>query len=308
MGHDVVVVGSINVDLLLTVPRHPLPGETLLGGSGAQSAGGKGANQAVAAARLGARTALLGAVGTDPGAQTALRLLREAGVDLHAVATAPGPTGLAVVTLAADGENTIVVVPGANDTVTVDAVRASADLIGQAAVCVLQAEIPLTAVSEAAAIAHRGGARVVLNVAPAATLPWETLRLADPLVVNEHEAAVLLGDTTTDPGTDPVQVTAAAAQAAERLRAGGVASVIVTLGGAGCIVLDDTGPTIIPARDVSAVDTTGAGDAFTGAVAARLAMGEPLRQAAEYATRVAAASVRTLGTQTSYPWKDDPLP
>jgi ribokinase len=303
---DVLVIGSINVDLLLTVDRHPRPGETLLGGSGAHLAGGKGANQAVAAARLGARTAMVGAVGDDPAAPTALEHLRGAGVDLTGVRTVRGPTGLAVVTLAADGENTIVVVPGANATVTPEVVTAAAPLLAAAHVCVLQAEIPLASVSAAARLARDAGARVVLNVAPAAPFAVETLRTADPLVVNEHEAAIVLaaagGEQTTGAwAADPTA-------AAERLLALGVPSVVVTLGSAGCVVADSAGISRIPARRVDVADTTGAGDAFVGTLAARLAAGDPLPAAAIHATRVAAASVGHLGAQASYPWQGDELP
>ena len=306
MRYDIVIVGSINVDLMLEVERHPHPGETLLGGSGALLAGGKGANQAVAAARAGARTAMVGAVGSDANSETALEHLRGADVDLSAVRTVPGPTGLAVVTLAADGENTIVVVPGANATVTPDVVREAAAVIREAAVCIVQAEIPLPSVEEAVRLAHEAGVRVVLNVAPAARLPWATLRSADPLVVNQHEAAILLHDGPARPGTTS-PVTAAEA-AAHELHAAGVPSVVVTVGGAGTVVVDSSGTHLIPARPVTAVDTTGAGDAFVGALAAGLAAGRTLPEAAARATRVAAASVQHLGAQVSYPWKDDPLP
>lgn len=306
MRYDVVIVGSINVDLMLTVERHPHPGETLRGGSGAHLAGGKGATQAVAAARTGARTAMVGAVGSDATADTALEHLRGADVDLSSVRTVPGPTGLAVVTLAADGENTIVVVPGANATVTPDVVREAAAVIRDAAVCVVQAEIPLPSVEEAVRVAHDAGVRVVLNVAPAARLPWATLRAADPLVVNQHEASILLEGRPAEPGAaSPV---AAAEAAAQELRAAGVPSVVVTVGGSGSVVLDRSGTHVIPARPVTAVDTTGAGDAFVGALAAGLAAGRTLPDAAAHATRVAAASVQRLGAQASYPWKDDPLP
>lgn len=305
MQPDVVVVGSINVDLLLTVDRHPHPGETLLGGSGSQFAGGKGANQALAAARSGARTSLVGAVGADAGAQVALELLRDAGVDLSGVGTVPGPTGLAVVTLADGGENTIVVVPGANAAVTPALVAERAAVVRSGAVCVLQAEVPLDSVVAAAQLAHEGGARVVLNVAPAAALPWRTLRLADPLVVNEHEAAFLLGGPPPDPTTDR---RAAGTKAAEELRDRGIRSVVVTLGSAGSIVVEPSEVRHVPAPRVTAVDTTGAGDAFVGALAARLAAGDSLSCASDHATRVAASSVQRLGAQASYPWKDDPLP
>jgi ribokinase len=320
MAWDVVVVGSINVDLLLTVARHPRPGETLLGGAGQFFAGGKGANQAVAAARLGARTAMVGAVGDDANVSVAMRELAAAQVDVHAVAHVAGPTGLAVVTHADDGENTIVVVPGANESVTPAAVDNARDLIGAARVCLLQAEIPLAAIERAADIATTGAARVVLNVAPACQLPLTTLRLADPLVVNEHEATLLLGwlDTTdpagrddpSQPSRDPVPPSdhATALDAARTLRARGVPSVVITLGSKGVVGAGPEGEWSLPARSVPVRDTTGAGDAFVGALAARLAAGATLLDAAVTATSVAAFSVQRLGAQASYPWKDDPLP
>ncbi|MCV2394213.1 ribokinase [Actinotalea sp. M2MS4P-6] len=300
MDHDVVVVGSVNADLVLEVPRHLHPGETLLGRDASVLPGGKGANQAVAAARLGADVAMVGAVGTDPNADVALAELRRAGVDLAAVRRVEGPTGLAVVTLADDGENSIIVIPGANSTTDVAAVEAAASTIAGAAVCVLQAEIPLDAVGRAAHLAHEAGRRVVLNVAPACRLPLDVLRLADPLVVNEHEAAILLG---ADPGT-----AVPAEQTVRELAELGVGSVVLTLGAAGVVGLDATGTWSLPARPVTPRDTTGAGDAFVGALAVGLAQGDPARDAALLATRVAAASVQRLGAQLSYPWKDDPLP
>jgi len=309
MDLDVVVVGSTNVDLVLTVPRHPQPGETLIGGSGALFAGGKGANQAVAAARLGARTAMVGAVGDDPNAAIALRELVGAAVDVDAVARVPGPTGLAVVTLSDDGENTIVVVPGANASVTTDAVDAAAAVIRDARICLLQAEIPLAAVERAAEIAASSKVRVVLNLAPACRLPLDTLRRADPLVVNEHEVALLLGwldpaDALGEPPADPD----AALDRARAVRAYGVRSVVVTLGRLGSVGAGPEGEWALPAPDVRVRDTTGAGDAFVGALAAGLAAGDTLHAAATTATRVASFSVQQLGAQASYPWKDDPLP
>lgn len=307
MDWDVVVVGSTNVDLMLTVPRHPRPGETLIGGSGDLFAGGKGANQAVAAARLGARTAIVGAVGDDANAAVALSELVAAQVDLGAMQRVPGPTGLAVVTLADDGENTIIVVPGANAAVTPEAVENAAGVVRTARVCLLQVEIPLAAVVRAAEIAASAGARVVLNLAPACQMPLETLRLADPLVLNEHEVALLLGwldDAQVGAPTDRE----AALRAARELRAHGVPSVVVTLGREGVVGVGADGEWSLPARVVPVRDTTGAGDAFVGALAARLAKGATLQEAAEAANRVAAYTVQRLGAQASYPWKDDPLP
>ncbi|WP_242511379.1 ribokinase [Pengzhenrongella frigida] len=316
MRWDVVVVGSTNVDLVLTVARHPRPGETLIGGSGELFAGGKGANQAVAAARLGARTAMVGAVGGDPNAAVALSELTAADVDLEAMARVPGPTGLAVVTLADDGENTIVVVPGANAAVTPAVVEAARAVVGGARICLLQAEIPLEAVTRAAAIAAAEDVRVVLNLAPACQLPIATLRLADPLVVNEHEVALLLGWLRAEDGPSPAPAVtggtpathAEALAAARALRAYGVRSVVVTLGRLGAVGIGADGEWSLPARTVPVRDTTGAGDAFVGALAAALAAGHPLADAAATATGVAAFSVQRLGAQASYPWKDDPLP
>jgi len=296
-SHDVVVVGSVNADLVVQVDRHPRPGETLLGSSSVTLPGGKGANQAVAAARQGARVTLVGAVGDDPYAHVALSGLRAADVDLAHVRHVDGATGLAVVTLAGSGENTIVVVPGANAQVTPAQVDEAADVLAGAAVCVLQLEVPLPTVAHAARRAHHHGTRVLLNAAPATALPHDLLRLADPLVVNEHEAAMLLGGAHDSP------------TAAARALAGlGARSVVVTLGAAGVVGHDDTGTWTLPARPVEVVDTTGAGDAFVGALAAGLAAGRPLRDAAGHATRVAAYAVTRLGTQPSYPALTDPLP
>lgn len=335
--YDVVIVGSINVDLVVTVDRHPHPGETLLGGTSQYLAGGKGANQAVAAARLGARTAIVGAVGDDSLAATAVEHLRGAAVDLSAMREVSAPTGLAVITLAADGENTIVVVPGANATVSPEAVQEAAGVVAAAAVLVVQAEIPLESVREAVRLAREAGVRAVVNVAPAAVLPWETLRAADPLVVNEHEAAILLaglgeeneagrdtagdgpGRVTTgdeagqpaagdDEAADDDAAIATVRAAARRFRARGVPSVVVTLGGAGSLVVDDTGEHAVAARRVAVTDTTGAGDAFVGAMAFALARGASLADAADHASRVAAYSVQRLGAQASYPGRDDRLP
>lgn len=309
----VVVVGSLNVDLALTVDRHPSPGETLIAGGGDRSPGGKGANQALAASRSGAEVHMVGAVGDDPDAEVALGLLREDGVDLSAVAVVPGPTGLAVVTVAADGENAILVVPGANASVDAAAVDGHADLLARAAVLVLQGEIPREGIEAAARAVRAAGGRVVLNPAPVLPLDPAVLRAADPLVVNEHEAAAVLEQlggagtgtaTTTGAEADPHKLVAA-------LRDAGVRSVVLTLGARGAVVAGpalDPGdrteaddPAVIPAAQVQVVDTTGAGDAFIGALAAHLAAGEGLVPAAERATAFAGRTVTARGAQSSYP-------
>ncbi len=304
---EVVVVGSVNADLVARVEAHPAPGETVLGGSLLVLAGGKGANQAVAAALLGARVALVGAVGDDAFAAPATASLRSAGVDLTALDVVGGPTGIAMITVAADGENSIVVLPGANGSVGADAVAAHADVVGAARVVVLQGEIP-RAGTEAAARAARG--RVVLNLAPVLALDPDVVRLADPLVVNEHEAR---GALAVLRGTDPASPDGAAAgdhaQVARALVAAGVRSVVVTLGAAGALVAVPGEEVVaVPAPEVRAVDTTGAGDAFVGALAHGLAAGDGLVAAARLAVRVGAFAVTRPGAQASYPSPRDRLP
>ncbi|WP_265521476.1 ribokinase [Oerskovia flava] len=299
----VVVVGSTNADLLARVAAHPAPGETVLGESMDVLPGGKGANQAVAAARLGSPTALVGAVGDDAFAEPALAGLREAGVDLSALAVRSGTTGIALVTVAADGENSIVVIPGVNATVDADAVRAHHDVVAHAAVVVLQGEIPRSGIEQAAR-ATRG--RLVVNLAPVIDVDPDVLLAADPLVVNEHEAALVaraLGASDGAPdgaGTDEAVVTA--------LLARGVRSVVMTLGPRGALVGARDLLVPVPSPRVDAVDTTGAGDAFVGALAHGLAAGDDLVTAARFAARVGAFAVRSVGAQSSYPGRADELP
>jgi ribokinase len=299
-GGPIVVVGSINVDQLMVVERHPAPGETLIAVSMEFLPGGKGANQAVAAARLGAHVSLVGATGRDSVSGLATALLERAGVDLSAVRAVDGPTGLALVTVADDGENTIVVVPGANAAVGADVVGDAADLIARAAVVVLQGEIPADGIEEAVRLAT---GRVVLNLAPVIAVDPEAIRRADPLVVNEHEAALVLA--LFDPSAD---IPREDAELVARLRQWGVTSVVLTRGEQGAICSDSLGTMTVPSPRVDAVDSSGAGDAFVGALSGRLAAGSTLLDAVRLAGRVGAFAVRTLGTQQSDPGADDELP
>ena len=297
---SVVVVGSVNVDLTVHVDRWLAPGETALGESLTVMSGGKGANQAVAAARMGADVALVGAVGKDEYEAVALRCLREAGVDLSAVGIVDTSTGIAVITVGPDGDNIIVVVPGANTTVTAETVREQAALIGGAAVVVLQMETSPSAICEVVRVA-RG--RLVINYGPIVEIDPDVLLAADPLVVNEHEAAAAAALLATghpvaqslEPGEEEPCV--------RELLAAGVRSVVVTLGERGAVVCAGAGQPIValPAEVVKAVDTTGAGDAFVGALAASLAEGADLVAASRAASRVAAYSVQRPGAQASYP-------
>ncbi|WP_454051522.1 ribokinase [Cellulomonas sp. Marseille-Q8402] len=299
-GPDVVVVGSVNADLVTRVAQHPAPGETVLGLSTTVLPGGKGANQAVAAARLGARTALVGAVGTDAFAEPALGGLRSAGVDLAAVAVHDGPTGIALVTVAEDGENTIVVAPGANARVDGPAVAVHRELVARARVVVVQGEIPRSGIEQAAA-ATTG--RLVVNLAPVIDVDPAVLRAADPLVLNEHEAPLVLTALHGGaPADDPADVV-------RRLLTHGARSVVLTLGARGALVgTGESGPTLVAAPRVRAVDTTGAGDGFVGALAHRLARGDDLATAAQLAVRVGAFAVGRDGAQPSYPGAGDALP
>jgi ribokinase len=298
--NKVVVVGSINVDQVITVARHPLPGETLIGTSIALLPGGKGANQALAAARLGASVTLIAALGSDPQAALATSLLIRAGVDLSGLRTLAGPTGLALITVADDGENTIVVIPGANASMDAAAVAAHQPAIAGAAVVVLQGEIPASGIEAASRLA-RG--RMLLNLAPVIALAPALIRRADPLVVNQHEAALVLAQL------DPAgPVAGDEAELVARLLACGLKSVVLTRGAQGALCADAQGSHALAAPVVVAVDTSGAGDAFVGALSAQLAAGASLLDAVRLAVRVGAFAVQRRGTQAACPTLADVLP
>ncbi|MDO5031132.1 ribokinase [Corynebacterium sp.] len=301
---SITVVGSINADLVIHAQRHPLPGETLLGHGGEVTAGGKGANQAVAAALLGAEVSFVGAVGSassDPYASTALSYLTSSGVDLNHVARTTHTTGLAVITVAASGENTIVVSPGANALVDSAFVHAHAAPIAEADIVVLQGEIPAAGFAAAAELS-RG--RLVVNLAPVIDVEHAALLKADPLVVNEHEAGLVLEQLGHAHGATASRTES---PAAELVRAG-FASVVLTLGARGAQVATAEGVVDIPTPHITPVDTTGAGDAFTGALCARLDAGDDLVTAACYAARVGAFAATGQGAQASYPTADTLLP
>ncbi|MEU3514557.1 ribokinase [Streptomyces sp. NPDC006654] len=296
-AYDLLVVGSANADLVVEVERRPAAGETVLGGDLATHPGGKGANQAVAAARLGARTALLARVGDDAHGGLLLDSQRSAGVDTAGVLVGGAPTGVALITVDPSGDNSIVVSPGANGRLTPADVRAATGLLGASRVVSAQLEIPLETVVEVVRNLTPGS-RFVLNPSPPAPLPPEVLAACDPLIVNEHEAKVILGGADGDVSGEP-------ADWARLLLAKGPRSVVVTLGADGALVADGRGVTAVPSVRVAAVDTTGAGDAFTAALAVRLGAGASLPEAAAYAARVGAAAVTRRGAQDSYPTAEE---
>jgi ribokinase len=295
----VLVVGSVNADLVVTVARRPGAGETVLGSDLATFPGGKGANQAVAAARLGARVALAGRVGTDSFARFLREGLEREGVDTRHLRAVPGPSGVALITVDPDGDNSIIVAPGANARLDAAAVAAALGGPGGPAVVSAQLEVPVEAVAEAARLAAAAGARFILNLSPPRRVPPGLLAAADPLVVNEHEAAFLLGGG--DPPPQEALPWQAPGQQARALLALGPASVVITLGAAGAYAAGAGGGARVPSPPVTVVDTTGAGDAFTGALAWRLSAGDSLAEAAAFAARVGAAAVTARGAQGSYP-------
>jgi ribokinase len=291
--NNVVVVGSVNVDIIARVADMPAPGQTVLGTDAAIRPGGKGANQAVASARLGAPTRLVGAVGEDDFGTRMAANLAEAGVDIGAVARINGlSTGLALIVVSADGENTIVVAPGANAALDATSVRDLA--LERDDVLLLQLEVPVETALAAAVVARRAGAPVVLNAAPLAEPGpvFDELReRVDVLVLNESEAVELAG--VAAPGNvDGWRALAATMPGRE---------CVITLGGQGAVASDGTGTWWQPAFPASIVDTTGAGDAFCGALAQSLAAGHDLRHAVRRGCAAGAIAAGRLGAQTALP-------
>jgi ribokinase len=291
----VFVVGSINQDFVLKVERRPEPGETVTGAELALFPGGKGGNQAIAAARLGADVAILGRVGEDPFGRELVVNLRDNGVDTSRVeAVADVPTGSAFITVTPDGENAIVVSPGANRRFGPAEIRAASEDLRKARLLLAQLEVEVEAVEMAAYIVAGNGGRFLLNLAPPREVSGDLLRLSDPLVVNEHEAAFLLGEDAQTPE-----------ESAGKLLDLGPPSAVVTLGGAGAILATEDSSRHFPAPEVQVVDTTGAGDAFVGALAAKLAEGTLLKEAVPYAVLAGALAVMREGAQGSLPAPED---
>ena len=284
----VIVVGSVNTDLVVVAERLPAPGETVTGGEFGHHGGGKGANAAVAAARLGAQVTMVGAVGGDLFGDEALELLDREGIDTAAVARVDMPTGVALIVVDAAGENQIAVAPGANAELDPDAVERTVGAAGPGVVLLSQE------VSEAAVLAGARAADgpVVLNPAPVRRLPDELAALGPILTPNAGEARALSGEE------DPEA-------AARALAARTGAPVVVTLGGEGVLVLDGDTAEHVPAPSVTAVDTTGAGDTFNGALAVALAEGRALRDAAAFAVAAAALSTRASGAREGMPRRDE---
>ena len=290
----VFVVGSINQDFVLSVERRPEPGETVTDAQLSKGNGGKGANQAAAAALLGADVTILGRVGDDGFGEPLVEALAAKGVDTGLIEASPdSSTGTAFITVTPDGENAITVAPGANRSLTADDVNGASDSIGEAGVLVAQMEVPPEVVLRAVEVAAERGTRALVNLAPPTEVPRGFLAKLDPLVVNEHEAAFLLGERVE--GVD------GALSAAPELLALGPGSAVITLGRDGAVFSDGESTHHIPSPEVDVVDTTGAGDAFVGALAAMLALEASLEDAVAYAVRAGAAAVTNEGAQGALP-------
>jgi ribokinase len=291
---DVFVLGSINQDFVLKVERRPEPGETVTNAELSTHNGGKGANQAAAAALLGASVTFLGRVGDDEFGEPLVQALTDKGIDIGLVKRAAGvQTGAAFITVTPDGENAITVAPGANRSLTPGDADAASGKIGDSRVLVAQMELPVETVLRAVKLADEKGARALVNLAPPFEVPRELLERLDPLVVNEHEAAFLLGSK--------VEAVDGALSAAPELLALGPRSAVITIGENGAVFADGESTGHLPAPEVDVVDTTGAGDAFVGALAVKLAHNASLEKAVAYAVRAGAAAVTKEGAQGALP-------
>lgn len=294
MTARVCIVGSINMDLVVRTPRLPAPGQTLLGGPFDRFPGGKGANQAVAAARAGASVTMIGAVGDDEHGLAMRKTLSENAVDIAHVATRSNTaTGVALITVDDAGENTIVVAPGANASVSPSWVEAAADAIRNADVLLAQLEVPLEAVEKAASIARAADTRVMLNAAPAQPLPRDVLALLDVLIVNRGEAALIAGRSADE----------APESLAHCLQKLGVPEVVITLGGDGALHAGAR-TSRVAAFHVEPLDTVGAGDAFAGALAAAVASKMPTDTALRFAAAGGALATTKQGAIPSLPTRD----
>ncbi|MGI8635312.1 MAG: ribokinase [Segetibacter sp.] len=298
MQPSLVVVGSTNTDMVIKARHLPAPGETILGGDFFMNAGGKGANQAVAAQRLGGNVTFVAKTGNDIFGKQSLQLFKEEGINTNLmIIDAVNPSGVALITLDKNAENTIVVASGANATLSPDDLQNASDAIANAAFVVMQLEIPIETVEWVAAMAKSNNVPVILNPAPACELPASLLQKISIITPNEKEAEMLTGIVITD--------LASAQQAAQNIRAKGVETVIITLGAKGAFICTEDINELVGAPLVQAVDTTAAGDVFNGALAVALSENQSLRNSTSFACHAAALSVTKLGAQASAPYREE---
>lgn len=296
--NKIVVIGSSNTDMVIKAPRIPHPGETIIGGRFLMNPGGKGANQAVAAARMGARVCFISRVGNDIFGRQALENFESEGIDISYVSVdTENPSGVALIMVDANGENCIAVAPGANNSVGAQDIALAGQSIHEAAIVLVQLEIPLATVELIAETVNQAGGRLILNPAPAATLSDDLLKKVYLLTPNESEAELLTGIKVADETS--------AEQAAAILRAKGVENIVITLGSAGAYVSAGGFEGIVPGYKVQALDTTAAGDTFNGALAVAISEGKPLPEAVSFANKVASISVTRMGAQSSVPYRKE---
>ncbi len=294
---EILILGSSNTDMTVRTAALPLPGQTLIGGDFVMGPGGKGANQAVAARRLGGDAALVCKVGRDVFGDNAVKHYEAEGLDVSGVLRSDKPSGVALITVDDKAENSIVVAPGANMDITEADIDAVAPLIRAAGILLLQLEIPVPAVLKAARIGHEAGALVVLNPAPYAEVPAEMFRYVDLFIPNETELSAYAGLPVTDRES--------ALKAADVMVSRGVKTVIVTLGSKGSLIYDGRSVSDIGAFKVEAVDTTAAGDTYCGALCVALSEGRTLQVAAVFASKASALSVTRPGAQHSMPYRNE---
>ena len=295
--NKIVVIGSSNTDMVVRSERLPRPGESVIGGGFMMAGGGKGANQAVAVARMGHRVLFAAAVGNDMFGDAAVAAYKRFGIDTTYIARKDTPSGVALIMVDGAGQNSISVALGANNTLTVEDVMPALEQVESGDIVLLQLEIPMETVDACVAVAAAKGASVVLNPAPAAVVSEHTLSKLYLITPNQTEAQTLTGVDVTDKAT--------AQLAAQVLVSHGVERVVITMGSAGAYLYEEGKGVLIPACKVSAVDTTAAGDVYNGALCAALAEGQSLQDALKFATKASAISVTRVGAQPSVPTREE---
>jgi len=294
----IVVIGSTNTDMVIKSDHLPAPGETILGGDFLMNPGGKGANQAVAASRLGGDVAFISKTGNDIFGEQSVENLRREGVNTENMIVDPeNPSGVALITVDSQAENCIVVAPGSNMTLKPDDIDKAFKQIGMAEIVLIQLEIPIETVEYATLIAYRNNKKVILNPAPAQKLSDSILKTIYMLTPNETEAEILTGVKVSNTDT--------AEKAAQILKKKGVEIVIITMGANGAFIHTDSLSELIPAPEVKAVDTTAAGDTFNGALAVAVSEGFNIREAVQFANKAASIAVTKFGAQASTPYRSD---
>lgn len=298
MSERIVVIGSCNTDMVINTERLPLPGETIIGGSFFMNAGGKGANQAVAAARLGGKVSFMAKVGNDHFGSRSIEQYKAEGIDVEHILTDSGqPSGVALIMVDAKGENCIAVASGANANLRPEDIENAPSIIEQGDIVLMQLETPLETVEYVARVAKEKGKKVILNPAPALQLPESLLKNLYMIIANETETEYISGVKITD--MDSI------CRAADIISSRGVENVVITLGSKGAFIKENGAYHQVPAIKVKAVDATAAGDTFCGALCVALAEGNSILEAVEFANKCASVTVTRMGAQSSLPHRSE---